>query len=428
MTRALSMVCTLVVLLGVLVDPSDASTVQAYVVVFNDVVVDVDTATDQLESQLMVRSDHRFTTALRGFSAQLSAQQVARIERAPEVAFVSLDRLVSAHGTFVPLRSGEQVPTGVRRVVAATKSQAHAAAAVAVAVLDTGIDLAHPDLHARAGKSCVRKVRTPDDDNGHGTHVAGIVGASNEGAGVVGVAPGTLTYAVKVLDAYGNGTFAQVICGLDWVVAHAGKLGIKVVNLSLSGVGSSDGACGKRDHDALHKAICRVVAEGISVVSAAGNTMTDFASRVPAAYPEVLAVTAISDSDGLPGGSGASPACRMDEPDDGPATFSNFAVAPSEQSHTIAAPGVCIFSTWQGGGYAVGSGTSMAAPHVSGSIALCFGSAVRAGPCANMTPSEVTQHLRSSAAAQPPEYGFDGDPRTPHVGRYMGHLVFAGDY
>src|SRR5204863_1201255 len=101
----------------------------------------------------------------------------------------------------------------------------------------------------------------------------------------------------------------------------------------------------------LHQAICNSVNAGITYVVAAGNSNTNFAGFVPAAYDQVLTVAAMSDSDGQPGGTGGAPTCRTGEGDDVPATFSNYAGSSADISHTIAGPGVCILSTWKGGGY-----------------------------------------------------------------------------
>jgi subtilisin family serine protease len=190
--------------------------------------------------------------------------------------------------------------------------------------------------------------------------------------------------------------------------------------MSLGGSGTDDGNCGKTNGDALHKAICRSVAAGITYVAAAGNSSADLAGFTPAAYNEVLAVTAVADFDGQPGG-GAAATCRY-EVDDSAASFSNFA-GSLDAPHTIAAPGVCIQSTWLGGGYNTISGTSMASPHVAGTAALCIG----IGACTG-DPSAVIGKLLTDAATQPYGYGFAGDPSSPTAGRYYGFLIHAGGY
>src|SRR5439155_24112460 len=135
-------------------------------------------------------------------------------------------------------------------------STAQPAASVNVAVIDSGIDLNYSsELNAVNGKNCI-KPGNAQDDNGHGTHVAGTIAAKNTGKGIVGVAPGTKLYAVKVVNALGSGTTAQIICGIDWVTQNAATLNIKVANMSLGGDGSNDDNCGNSNADALHVAIC----------------------------------------------------------------------------------------------------------------------------------------------------------------------------
>jgi subtilisin len=411
--------------------PAAAQT-PSYIVVLRDSVPSAATETARLERVHGFHSEHVYAHALKGFAARLGNRQLARVKADPDVAFVSPDRELRI-AAQVPLLPGESAPTGVRRIRAASSTDAHQASDVAVAVIDTGIDLTHPDLNAVSGKNCTtsRKNALASDDNGHGTHVAGTIGAENDGSGVVGVAPGTRLYAVKVLNASGQGTWSQVVCGIDWVTQKARTLNIKVANMSLAGFGFADGLCGNLIGDALNRAICRSTAAGVTYVAAAGNSGQDFSTSVPAAYPEVLTVTAMSDSDGTDGALGGAPTCRTGESDDRYASFSNFA-DPTDtggQAHMVAAPGVCIASTWLGGGYRTVSGTSMAAPHATGTVALCAGSGGVAGPCADLAPADVINRIRADAAASAASIGgFEGDPFTPVAGRYFGPLVPAGAY
>jgi subtilisin len=398
-----------------------------YVVVFDDSVTDVGATIDALQRGLGFTAKLRYSSALGGFAANLTADQAARIGDAPGVAFVNPDITFSAAG-LAPLAAGETVPAGIRRVGGVLGTQAHAASSVGVAVLDTGVDLANGDLAAVSGTNCVKPGTPAADDNGHGTHVAGIVAAGNAGGGVVGVAPGTTVYAVKVLGAKGTGTLSQILCGINWVTANAAALNIKVANMSITGLGANDNACGDVNKDAEHKAICGSVAAGVSYVAAAGNSATNFVNAVPAAYPEVLTVTAMSDSDGIPGGTGPA-LCRKGEKDDAYGTYSNYAVAATEQSHTIAAPGTCVVSDAPGGKTAVYYGPSQAAPHVAGAVALCLDDGGAPGPCAGLSPAQIVQRLRADAAgAATATNGFAGDPLRPVTGRFYGNLVSAALY
>jgi subtilisin family serine protease len=229
--------------------------------------------------------------------------------------------------------------------------------------------------------------------------VAGTSAAVNNTEGVVGIAPEAKLWAVRVLDNRGSGSWSSVICGIDFVTSKAPANGgpITVANMSLGGTGSDDGNCGLTNNDALHQAICRSVAAGVTYVVAAGNETDNAAKHVPAAYDEVITVSALSDSDGKSGGTGGAPSCRTSEKDDYFASFSNFGADVD-----IAAPGVCVLSTWKGGGYNTISGTSMASPHVAGVAALYI--ATHPGA----TPAQVRDAL---IAAQEPG-PIPGDPDT----------------
>src|SRR5438552_199824 len=401
---------------------------KSYIVVFRAGVI-ADAKTDEVERRIGFASDFRYGAALKGFAAYLTTSQLARVRADRDVLFISADRTLQTIGT-VPIAAGDSAPTGVRRLGAATTTTTREASTVNVAVIDSGIDLAHPDLNAVSGKNCIRSGQSARDDNGHGTHVAGTIAARNNGAGVVGVAPATKLYAVKVVNAQGSGTDAQVICGIDWVTANAASLGIKVANMSLGGPGADDSNCGNTNGDALHRAICSSVAAGVTYVVAAGNSSEDFSADVPASYNEVLTVTAMADYDGLPGGAG-TPSCADGyfDQDDSAASFSNFTTDGSaDAAHTIAAPGVCVLSTWPGNKYQTISGTSMASPHVAGVVALCFGEKGAAGPCTGLAPAQVIAKMRANAAghtASNPAVGFVGDPSHP-IDAYYGYLAWAG--
>jgi subtilisin family serine protease len=312
-----------------------------------------------------------YTNAVSGFAASMGSGARAALASDPLVARIEPVRPLKA--------AAQQVPTGLVRIHADVSKGASIDAVdepridVNVAVLDTGIDISHPDLNVAGGHSCA-KGKSYDDYYGHGTHAAGIIGARDDRTGVVGVAPGARMFGVKVLDDDANGTTRELLCGIEWVTSTRTddnpRNDIDVANLSLGGVGTDDGDCGRKDGDVLHQAVCRSVAAGVTYVVAAGNDHQDASTLVPAAYGEVITVSALADSDGKSGGAGGSPACRADE-DDTLANFSNYGPAVD-----IIAPGLCIFSTMPvdgadgGAGYGTLTGTSFAAPHVAGAAAL----------------------------------------------------------
>jgi subtilisin len=295
-------------------------------------------------------------------------------------------------------------------------------------VLDTGVDSDHPDLNVAGGVSCIQGAGDFEDGNGHGTHVAGSIAAKDDAEGVVGVAPGARIWAARVLNAAGSGSFASVICGVDWATSTRTDADptndIAVANMSLSGGGADDGDCGATNGDAFHAAICNSVDAGVTYAVAAGNQARDFRTSVPASYDEVLTVTAVSDFDGKPGALGAA-TCRADE-DDTFANFSNWATLADDRAHTIAGPGVCILSTWKNGGFNTISGTSMATPHVAGTAALCIADGCGSSPAAVMR--KLLRDAEAYNTRTDPTYGFAGDPLRPVAGKHFGFLLRAGLY
>jgi len=238
----------------------------------------------------------------------------------------------------------QPIPWGIARVSAPNAWNYSFGNGVKVAVIDTGIDRDHPDLKNNL-VGCERFIACSnwdwwygrcncEDDNGHGTHVAGIIAAENNSFGVVGVAPQAKIYALKVLDSSGSGYLSDIIEALDWAITND----MAVVNMSLGT--TSDVA-------SLHDAVKRVNAAGIVQVAAAGNSGPGTNTvNYPARYPEVIAVAATDSSDNVPSWSSRGP--EID----------------------LAAPGVNINSTYLSGKYKVLSGTSMSAPHVTGVVAL----------------------------------------------------------
>ena len=242
-----------------------------YIVVFEDAVPDPGTLTDRLATALGFTPTQRYSHAIEGFAAPLSDGVVAALRADPKVAFVAPDRPATVIDA-VPLVRGDSAPPGVRRIEAAGKTVVQETSAVPVAVIDTGVDLDHPDLTVRPGTNCMGS-GPPDDDNGHGTHVAGTIAARNNGTGATGVAPGTTVFAVKVLDAQGSGGWSSIICGLDWIVGTRTDSDptndVGVANMSLGSSGLPVTSC--PGTDPLHLAICTSTDAGVVVVAAAGQ-------------------------------------------------------------------------------------------------------------------------------------------------------------
>lgn len=332
---------------------------------------------------------HVYRVASRGFAARLSEPQVNALRSDPRVNNVVEDRKVTTAAKPGTGGGGttEIVPTGIKRIDAEEAAGSDAI----VAIIDTGIDLDHPDVNVSTTCGFTAYSGTPDDGNGHGTHVAGIVGAKAvNGIGVRGVAPGAELCPVKVLDNSGSGAFSSIIAGIDYVTEKRTQfndtngnegINIKVANMSLGGCATvvfiwcvaeappQNDNCGVAAdgtiEDPLHDAICNSTAAGVVYSVAAGNDGEDALYFVPAAYPEVITVSALADYNGQGGGGGKAPRGCNYGPDDTLANFSNHGEVVD-----IGAPGACILSTYKGGGTKTLSGTSMATPHVTGAIAL----------------------------------------------------------
>ncbi|MFQ5962283.1 MAG: S8 family serine peptidase [Candidatus Methylomirabilales bacterium] len=295
----------------------------------------------------------------------------------------------SSNPAFDPTANPEVAPTGVSRIDALSATAT--GAGVKVAVIDTGIDPCHPDLVAnyKGGKNLLKKGNNPPlDDNGHGTHVAGIIAAAANGFGVVGVAPEVDLYAVKVLDAKGEGTLSTVIKGLDW----AAKNKMRVANLSLTAIDFSF-AMGP-----MCTAVANAAAAGVTVVAAAGNFISDAIAFTPANCVDSLTVSAFVDLNGMDTASGSitidggfGPIVEYDETFAN--SFSNYSnycwdldgdfVCTNDDTLVVnlMGPGVEILSTTPtssftlsaegvAANYGILTGTSMAAPHVAGASAL----------------------------------------------------------
>lgn len=287
------------------------------------------------------------------------------LEEHPGVLRVEDDVIVSALDRPKRVVSqGQALPWGIDRIDAdLVWPTGNNADPIKVAIIDTGISKDHPDLknNIKGGFNAINSAKSWNDDNGHGSHVAGIAAALNNGIGVVGAGPLVDLYAVKVLNRNGSGFLSDVIEGIQWAVAN----GAQVINLSL---GTSS------DIQSMHDAVTAARNSGVVVVAAAGNN--GGAVIYPAAYPEAIAVSATDSNNNL-----ASFSSRGPEVD-------------------LAAPGISILSTYKGNSYATLSGTSMAAPHVSGAAALILNTPVGAYDANGngiWGPDEVQKKLQDRA-------------------------------
>ena len=285
--------------------------------------------------------------------ASIPSRAIEAIQNSPNVKYVELDGTVYAIGkpSTPPGKDKnkdptpqpqQEIPWGVGQINADVAWGTSTGEGVKVAVLDTGIDYSHPDLDVKGGVSVIgpRESTEPrdwNDKNGHGTHVAGTIAAMNNTIGVVGVAPNASLYAVKVLGNSGIGSYSDLIDGIQWSIDHE----MQVISMSLSGTSNS----------ITVKTVCDAAnTHGLILVAAAGNkgdgnnATTELS--YPAAYDSVIAVGATDINNLAPSWSNSGPYVEM------------------------AAPGVDIISTWTDESYNTISGTSMATPHVSGTVAL----------------------------------------------------------
>ncbi|MGY1636088.1 S8 family peptidase [Geodermatophilus sp. SYSU D00742] len=425
-----------------------------YLVVLADGVADPTRTATDLDRQYGGETESVYG-AVNGYAAEMTETEAAALEADPAVAYVVTDgefaRLdsepvaVACQRTPSPLAL-QCLPEDVDRIDGELSSTASGdgsgAVGTNIAVIDTGVDRSHPDLDVVGGVDCSTgtPVEAPSaftDVIGHGTFVAGVAAARDDGVGVVGVAPGARVYSVKVFDdATGTASNAAVVCAADWVTQTRldddPANDIAVANMSIGGPGTDDEQCGQTDQDVMHTAICRSVEAGTLYVAAAGNATADLGTIAPASYDEVLTVTGMSDFDGRPGAL-SSPLCygtdfgQLGDRDDAAASYSNFATTERDRAHTVAAPGTCVTGPMPGSLYAAGSGTSFSAPLVSGAAALCIDS----GQCPEGDPSATAARIQDDAAAHNTAdraYGFDGDPLRAVAERYYGFLVHAATY
>lgn len=341
-----------------------------------------------------------YDSAIKGFTINIPNKLVLNsILSNPSVDYVEPDYKVQAFSQGVS--TGYSRVGGPLSVLDASHSQISVNAGIAI--IDTGIDLTHPNLNVYKQVSFVSGTSTANDDNGHGTAVAGIAAAEDNSAGVVGIAPGARLWAIKVLDSTGTGSMSTIIQGIDYVTQNAGQ--IDAANLSFG--------C-KCSSSALDTAINNAVAAGVTFVVAAGNSGEDDSSWSPASNPNVISVAAIADSDGKCGGLGPKTPYGSD---DSLASFSNFG-----SKVTIAAPGVNIHSTYTGGSYVTLSGTSVAAPFVTGAAALYRSLHTTASPV-EVRDALVSLGSTAATACDGAGHGYFTNPHGSEPLLYIGSLV-----
>jgi subtilisin family serine protease len=303
-------------------------------------------------------------------------QLKTQLEKDPLVKSVIIDRLLDGFlpttPVIFPFPVLQQTPTGINRIGAEPTSSSSIINAD-VAVLDSGIDANHPDLNVLINKQVYFRGTGPEDNCEHGTHVAGIIGAKNNGFGVVGVAPGVNLWNVKVMELSSSGicqpSWTSLFRGLNYTAGNADS--IDVANLSWNYVCRNSCLTDPYLSEIvqLDTYLDRVIDNGITIVVSAGNDGINAERVVPSLFQSVITTSALTDTDGKCGGIGPLSKgwgeLQEKYKDDTLADFSNVGTVID-----ISAPGVDILSTLPGGNYGEMSGTSMAAPHVTGGVAI----------------------------------------------------------
>lgn len=277
-----------------------------------------------------------YTKALNGFAvSNFTDNELASLQKDNRVSKIIPDRVIilKKPGSLPSDPVDQTLPWGIERVNGAVNATGKVAW-----IIDTGVDFTHPDLivDTDRSKTFVDRTKSADDDNGHGSHVAGTIAAVDNGIGVVGVAAGATVVPVKVLDRRGSGSWSGVIAGIDYV-GSAGKSG-EVANMSLGGGVSTE----------IDDAVYNASQSGVKFCLAAGNESDDAIYHSPARVngPNIYTISAMDINDNW-------------------AYFSNYGTPVD-----YCAPGVNILSTWKDGGYNTISGTSMATPHAAGVLLL----------------------------------------------------------
>ncbi|KAI1818361.1 proteinase T-like protein [Poronia punctata] len=272
----------------------------------------------------------------KGFASALTAEEVEALQNHPDVEFIEQDSIMSINS----LVTQSSPPWGLARISHHDSGSSDyvydssAGSGTCAYIVDTGIYTDHPEFEGRATWLANYAGGADSDGNGHGTHVAGTIGSAT-----YGVAKKTTLLAVKVLDSSGSGTTSGVVAGMNFVVSDSATRGGSdecangyVANMSLGGGSSS----------AINSAARAIVAAGVFLAVAAGNSNADAANTSPAGEGQVCTVGASTDADAR-------------------ATFSNYGAVVD-----VFAPGQDVLSTWNDGGVNTISGTSMASPHIAG--------------------------------------------------------------
>ncbi|HUG71428.1 MAG TPA: S8 family serine peptidase [Pirellulaceae bacterium] len=415
------------------VDVSNAhNNLERVIVMFHDQVEHSRAAAETLVESHGGQLGGVYETIFKGFAGRFPSNRLDALRGDSSVKLVEPDLLLQPFG--------QVIPTGVARIGTELNNTANINGSdervqVVVGVLDTGVQGDHPDLNVNniSSADCTKRggceVGAASDTNGHGTHVAGTIGALDNDIGVVGVAPGAEIWSIKVCGNSGC-QLSAILAGHQYVSNNAGS--IDVINLSLGGTGWSE---------SWRTAIKDNVAKGVVVVVAAGNSSRDIYGgdgilgngneTIPAAFPEAAAISALADSDGIAGGAGPETSYGLD---DTLATFSNFSTSVVADNPVMspgaaidwAAPGVDILSTYKGSGYHTISGTSMASPHGAGAVALYIAENGRATNAAGV--AAIRQALINGAQPMVDWGGNNTDPDSNNEGMvYLGQAQLAHD-
>jgi len=374
-----------IILLGVPISEFEVSGVKPlikkmikdqWIVVLKDSITDDDKKNIPMTYGLLKKKDYSLT--FKGYMIEATKDKIDKLRDDDRVLFIeqnySIDIQVEVNEIDLvqleSLSTNQTIPTGVLRHKVSDIGTGKTINGT-VGIVDTGLRKLHPDLNVIGGVNFVGTNSTNwEDDNGHGTHVGGIIGACDNDFGVVGQAPCVGLFALKVCSSFGGCSVSDIISAQEYVIENSSFF--DVINLSLGGFGLvPDDDCGKTNFDAWHIATCSVVDSGVIMVVAGGNNAKDATNFTPCSFDVTVCVSALADFDGLAGGLGSF-TCRSDK-DDTLANFSNFG-----SKIDIMGSGTCILSTAQIGdcnlcdptglGYVILSGTSMSAPQITGFI------------------------------------------------------------